>query len=454
MRDDAPYDEALQPDLLRALAETDLGELTTRLGREIERAGVMFGGDEGQEPFRLDPVPRIFGADEWAFLEAGLLQRVRALESFVADAYGERAIVAAGRMPERAIASCDQLEPRVAALPSPPLWIGVAGLDVVRLPDGELRVLEDNVRTPSGVAYVAAARELLRRVMPAGLTELPLPLDDAFAPLAETLLACAPDGNPEPSVVLLSDGPANSAWYEHRRIAAELSIPLVTLRDLEPAGDRLSAVVDGRRLAVDVVYRRTDEDRLTDDRGTLTDVGAALFPSLSAGTLVCVNGFGAGVADDKLVHAYVEEMIRYYLGEEPLLRSVRTYDLVEAETRAEVLDRLDELVVKPRSGYGGEGVVVGPHARQEDRQRVAEAIRSSPGDFVAQETVMLSRYPTAIDGELAPRHVDLRPFVFLTPDGGRVLPGGLTRVAFDEDTLVVNSSQRGGVKDTWVLPGS
>ncbi len=249
--------------------------------------------------------------------------------------------------------------------------------------------------------------------------------------------------------MLLSDGPANTAWYEHRRIATELGIPLVTLGDLDASRGRLHALIDGRRRPVDVVYRRTDEDRMTDEHGRLTSVGAALYEPLRAGTLTCVNGFGTGVADDKLVHAYVEEMIGFYLHEAPLLPSVHTYDLDSSLT--EVLDRLDELVVKPRTGHGGHGVVVGPHADVADLRKVAQAIRRDPHDYVAQDTIMLSRHPTVIDGRLEPRHVDLRPFVFLTPDAAAVAPGGLTRVALERGALVVNSSQRGGGKDTWVL---
>ena len=455
------YDEALLPggaprpvyaELMRRLAETDLTALGERIGADVEERRILFAAADGkQEPFRLDPVPRIVTAEEWELLEAGLLQRVTALDAFVADIYGELAIVRAGRVPEWAVETCDHLEPRLAELPDPPVWIGVAGLDVVRDADGVLRVLEDNVRTPSGLAYAVAARELVGRALPEELAIAPRPLDRPFSLLAETLSACAPRGQVEPTVVLLSDGPSNSAWWEHERIARELAIPLVTVADLEPSEGRLHALVDGRRVPVDVVYRRTDEDRLTDAHGALTEVGAALFEPLRAGTLVCVNGFGTGVADDKLLHAYVEEMIRFYLDEEPLLPSVRTYDPADPDCLAEVVERLDELVVKPRTGYGGQGVVVGPHARGEDRRRVADAIRANPQDYVAQETIMLSRHPTVIDGRLAPRHVDLRPFILLSPPGARVLPGGLTRVAFDRDALVVNSSQRGGAKDTWVL---
>jgi uncharacterized circularly permuted ATP-grasp superfamily protein len=202
---------------------------------------------------------------------------------------------------------------------------------------------------------------------------------------------------------------------------------------------------------VDVVYRRTDEDRLTDEHGELTAVGAALVEPLAAGTLACVNAFGTGVADDKLMHAYVEDMVRFYLGEEPLLASVRTYDPGVERERAEILDRIDELVVKPRGGYGGHGVVVAPHAETRDVRSVAEALAARPHDFVAQETVMLSTHPTAVEGRLEPRHVDLRPYVFVARGRAEAPPGGVTRVALDRGALVVNSTQGGGAKDTWVM---
>jgi uncharacterized circularly permuted ATP-grasp superfamily protein len=357
---------------------------------------------------------------------------VLALEAFVADVYGEQRIVAAGVVPGRVIESCDHYDLRVAELPAPPVRIGVAGLDVVRDETGVLRVLEDNLRTPSGLAFMKAARDSVSAAFP----DLPArPLDGALPQL------------PGESAVLLSDGPSNSAWYEHQRLAAQLGIPLVTLSDLEVVRGRLHA--NGR--PVDTVYRRTDEDRLSDEHGRLTEVGAALYEPLRAGTLTCVNGFGTGVADDKLVHAYVDGMIRFYLREEPLLPSVHTYDLADPSCLQEVLDRLDELVIKPRTGHGGQGVVVGPHAKVADLRDLSHAIRRDPHDYIAQDTIMLSSHPTVIDGRLEPRHVDLRPFVFVGPDGAAVAPGGLTRVALERGALVVNSSQRGGGKDTWVL---
>jgi uncharacterized circularly permuted ATP-grasp superfamily protein len=325
--------------------------------------------------------------------------------------------------------------------------VGVAGLDVVRDPDGRFLVLEDNVRTPSGFAYVFPAREALDRHLPGRLAEGRVPYDSAIDLLARSLRDAAPDGAGDPSIVLLSDGPSSPAWYEHERLAQVLEIPLVEVGDLSVRAGRLVARTEDRAVPVDVVYRRTDEDRLTDEGGELTEVGAAMFEPLSRGTLACVNAFGAGVADDKLIHAYVEDMVRFYLGEEPLIRSVRTYDPGIREHREEIVERIEELVVKPRSGYGGQGVVVGPHAEAGDLRETARALAERPEDYVAQEMVMLSTHPTLVDDRLEPRHVDLRPYAF----GGEVAPGGVTRVALDRGALVVNSSQRGGAKDTWVM---
>jgi uncharacterized circularly permuted ATP-grasp superfamily protein len=453
------FDEALGPggaprphyaELLGALAQLDVGALAAALAEDLsaERVTFRFGGVD--EPFRLDPVPRMIDSKEWALLEAGLAQRVLALDRFVADVYSEREIVSAGVLPARALDTCDHYEPRVAELPTPPVRVGVAGLDLVRDPAGCYRVLEDNVRTPSGLAYVFAAREALDRRLPAWLADGRVPFDGAVAMLARSLRAAAPERVDDPSIALLSDGPRNSAWYEHVRLARLLDIPLVQLDDLSVRGGRLQARVGNTRIPVDVVYRRTDEDRLTDESGDLTHVGAALVEPISSGTLACVNAFGTGVADDKLIHAYVEDMVRFYLREEPLLASVRTYDPGVEHQRTAILDRIDELVVKPRTGFGGHGVVVGPHAEAGDVRAAARALAERPEDFVAQEMVMLSTHPTAVGGRLEPRHVDLRPFVFCGDDV-EVAPGGLTRVALDRGALVVNSSQRGGAKDTWVM---
>ncbi len=268
---------------------------------------------------------------------------------------------------------------------------------------------------------------------------------------ASALRKAAPEGVSDPAIVVLSDGPGNSAWYEHERIARMLDVPVVALADLSVRDGRLEARAAGTRMRVDVLYRRTDEDRLTDASGELTEVGAKLCEPIENGLLSCVNAFGTGVADDKLVHAYVESIVRFYLQEEPLLPSVTTYDPDTPEQLEEVLERIGELVIKPRSGHGGHGVVVAPHAEDEDVRAVAEAVDADPASFIAQETVMISTHPTVIGDRLEPRHVDLRPFVFLAGDEELVMAGGLTRVALDRGALVVNSSQRGGGKDTWVM---
>jgi uncharacterized circularly permuted ATP-grasp superfamily protein len=441
----------LYAELIGTLDRLDVEALAEAVAAEAADRGVSFVLGGVEDTFTLDPVPRLIAADEWSLLEGGLAQRVRALNRFVSDAYGEQDIVAAGVLPDRALESCDHFEPRLVGLPAPPVRTGVAGLDVVRGAEGRLGVLEDNVRTPSGVAYAMAARECLDAHLPSWLADGRRSVAGAAELLAWTLRGAAPEGVNDPSAVILSDGPENSAWYEHQRLARQLDIPIVTLEDLSIRAGRLEAGTGRGRRRVDVVYRRTDEDRLTDEQGELTDVGARLLEPIENGTVTCVNAFGTGVADDKLVHAYVEDIVRFYLGEEPLLPSVRTYDPEVAEQREQVLDRIDELVIKPRSGHGGEGVVVAPHAEEGDVRSVAEAVHADPASFVAQETVMISTHPTVIGDHLEPRHIDLRPFVFLTADEAHVVPGGLTRVALDPGALVVNSSQRGGAKDTWVM---
>jgi uncharacterized circularly permuted ATP-grasp superfamily protein len=445
------WDEALLPDgtprpqaraVMGALGG-DPGALAARVRAGLERDDVRFGGATG-ELFSIDPVPRVIAAEEWSTLSAGLAQRVRALDRFVADVYGARRAVAEGVIPLEVIAGARHFEPGAAAVPPPSgRWIGVAGLDVVRGDDGRLLVLEDNTRTPSGIAYAMAAREQIQAALPFGAGLGVRSVAQAPALLRRALCAAAPGGaGADPHIVVLSDGPLNSAWWEHRVLATHLGVPLVTHRQLTLGGDR----VFYRGRAVDVVYRRTNESELHGPAGRL------LTAPMRAGTLGVVNGFGTGVADDKLVHAYVEDLIRFYCDEEPLLGSVHTYDLSTPEALEEALDRLHEIVVKPRSGSGGEGVVLGPAADAATLDALRAELTAAPERYVAQELVTLSTHPTVVDGELVPRHVDLRAFVFLgAGDQADVLPGGLTRVAMQESSMVVNSSQDGGAKDTWVL---
>jgi carboxylate-amine ligase len=443
---------------LAALADQDLSDLEARVRKATRSHGVVFGGAAEERDFLLDPVPRVFSAEEWAALEHGLTQRVRALDAFCADAHGERRAIAAGVLPERILEDApflerDLIEARTAQEP----WIAIAGLDVVRDAEGKLRVLEDNLRTPSGMAYALAARQIVmgelglaEGELPGGLAGGPCEIAVALRELLGGVLAPRPPlDDPDGLTVLLTDGPENSAFYEHRVLAELLELPLVEPGDLRRRGERLWLREQQR--PVSVVYRRTDEERLRLPDGTLTPIGELSLQPLRAGTLRVLNGFGTGVADDKLVYRYVERMIDFYLEEETAISSVATYDLGVAEEREEALGRLEELVVKPRDGHGGTGVLVGPRA---DRAELAEARREverDPSHWLAQETVMLSTHPTVIDGALAPRHVDLRPFVFYDGAEAKMLPGGLTRVALDEGCLVVNSSRRGGGKDTWVL---
>lgn len=448
---DGPRDEALdadgawRPHVARALRDVqarDLAELTAAMEDDARRAGLSFPIDGGTETFHVDPIPRILTAEQFADVERGVAQRIRALDAFVADVHGERRAVAEGVVPEHVIATAEHHEPAAAGHAPPPtgVWIALAGLDLVQDADGALLVLEDNARTPSGLAYALAARALTEDVL--GLDRVPArPLDDAVDLLRGTLAAASPADDPD--IIVLTDGPSSSAYWEHRTLAVHLDVPLVTAEDLTVVGDRLH-LRDAPQRPVDVVYRRTDSS-------SLRAPGHAKL--LAADGLGIVNAFGTGVADDKLTHAYVEDLVRFHLGEEPALRSVPTYDLTVRAHLEQALDRLDELVVKPRGGAGGHGVVIGPHAERATLDDVRAAIRADPAAYVAQELVVLSTHPTVCDGALEPRHVDLRPFAFLRPGGdARVLPGGLSRVALRPGSMVVNSSQDGGAKDTWVLP--
>jgi uncharacterized circularly permuted ATP-grasp superfamily protein len=438
---------------VEAVLRSGPAELVEKVRATLDHAGVGFTAVAGDGEWYVDPVPRVIAAEDWTHVKRGLAQRVRALNLFVADVYADQRIVADGVIPPRVIQTAPYYEPAMRGIAAPGnSWIGVAGLDVVRDHTGEWLVLEDNLRTPSGFAYLHAARIALLEHLDIPPDATPRPLDGEIDLLADALRAAAPEsahGHRMPQAVVLTDGPANSAFWEHAWLARHLDVPLVQPSDLEqrdgalwfrPPGER-------RRSLVDVVYRRTNADRLD------SHVGQLLYEPVRRGTLGLVNQFGTGVADDKLTHAYVEDMIRYYLAEEPVLPSVPTYDLAEPDQLERALELFDELVLKPRGGHGGVGVLIAPHASPDDIARTREAVIAEPAAWIAQRLVMLSTHPTIVDGRLAPRHIDLRPFVFLGEGANpRVLPGGLTRVARDAGALVVNSSQNGGAKDTWILP--
>jgi carboxylate-amine ligase len=439
---DEVYDEGGEPrphyaEVLAALG--DPASLAREVKRRLTRRGVSFGAaPEGI--FALDPVPRILTEPEWSELQAGIAQRLLALEAFVADVYGEGRVFEAGVLTREDVEASPHYEPAMRGA-APARWVSFAGLDVARCADGRFRVIEDNARMAAGMAYAVVARETLRELLEVQPPQPDLSL--AFGELALALRDAAPPGADEPRTVILSEGPSAAGWWEHERLARELCAPVVTLDDLEHRDGRLVAWLDGRARAVDVVYLRTKGDRFTCPDGSPTAVGEALLAPSAAGVVSVVNAPGAGVADDKLVHGHVDELVRFYLDQESLLPSVPS-------RRVAADDDLDGLVVKPRGEMGGDRVVIWEEADEDTRARVREEIAAEPDGWIGQELVRLSVHPTVVDGALEPRHVDLRPYALLSDDGVRVLPAAISRVALERGSLVVNSGQGGGAKDTWV----
>jgi carboxylate-amine ligase len=422
--------------VLAALEATSPAAAAEAIADGVRRDGIVHGAGASAHPLTVDAVPRVFGAAEWARLAAGLQQRIRALEAFACDAFGAREAFRAGVVPADLLDRCPWFEDDVAALPQRGPRIAVAGPDVVRDARGELVVLEDNVRTPTLMAFAAAARRHVAPVLPGA--PRPRPFEQA---LRAALLEMAGDG----AVAILGREPDNIVWWELEQLSRLTGWPLVAVDDLVECDGRVVLREDGS--PVDVVWRRTNEDRLRGDDGRPTALGRLLIEPLRSGAVRVLNAFGTGVADDKRTYVYVERLVRFYCGEEPLLRSVPAWDLAVDEQRAEALARLDELVVKPRDGAGGDGIVLCPQASREELSKLRASIDADPTAWIAQEPVALSTHPTVVDGRLQPRHVDLRPFVV----GGRVLPGGLSRFAPGAGKLVVNCAQGGGGKDVWVL---
>ena len=448
------FDEALTEDgtpraqyasVLAALPG-DLAALFERVRLSVSALNASFGPDD---EFLVDPVPRILTAAEWRPLQSGIAQRARALNRFIGDAYGEQEIFDAGVVPRRLLETSSGYEPRLRGLLDPAVpAAGVAGLDLVRGADGSFAVLEDNLRMPSGARYAAVARHAVLDELEPDVP--PLPLDGYAEALLGALRAAAPGGGGDPAIAVLSDGPQNSAWFEQSDLSETMGVPLVSPAQLFCERGRLFGRGDPGRIAIDVLYRRSDKERLTEADGMPTALGAVLLPPLEAGRLCCVNAFGTGIADDKLAHVYVEEMIRYYLGEEPVLPSVPAHDLAGPRA-ARARARIEDLVVKPREGMGGKGVAILPVAAARERREAIERVDRNPEWFVAQEFVPLSTHPTVDGPALSPRHVDLRPFVISSSVETTVMTGGLTRFGAAPGEMIVNSSQGGGGKDTWVL---
>jgi uncharacterized circularly permuted ATP-grasp superfamily protein len=428
----------------------------------FRRLGITFavyGDPEAQErliPF--DIIPRILAPAEWQLLERGLEQRVKAINAYVKDAYGRREILRAGIVPEDLVFQNPVFRPEMSGQKVPhDIYVHVAGIDVVRVDPNDFYVLEDNARTPSGVSYMLENREIMLRLFPELFSRYRVaPVENYPDELLATLKSIAPPtASAEPNVVLLTPGIYNSAYYEHSFLADKLGIELVEGRDLAVKDDIVYMRTTEGLKRVDVIYRRIDDDFL-DPLVFRPDSAlgvAGLMSAYQAGNVTLANAVGTGIADDKAVYSYMPEIIKFFLGEEPLLKNVPTWRCREADHLAYVLDNIEDLVVKEVHGSGGYGMLIGPKSDKASIAAFRAKLKSEPKNFVAQPTLALSTCPTCVEEGIAPRHVDLRPFVLAGRDRVRTIPGGLTRVALKRGSLVVNSSQGGGTKDTWVLAG-
>jgi uncharacterized circularly permuted ATP-grasp superfamily protein len=437
-----------------------LGVRKTEAEHFFRRIGITFnvyGDAQGTErliPF--DIIPRILTAAEWSRLAAGLEQRVKALNAFIGDVYGEREIVRAGIVPEELVLHNPAFQPEMTRIEPPGgIYVHIAGIDVVRVDADTFYVLEDNSRTPSGVSYMLENREAMLRLVPELFARTRIrPVDNYPEDLLATLRSVSPKtASREPTVVVLTPGQHNSAYYEHTFLADKMGVELVEGRDLFVRENIVyMRTTEGPR-RVDVIYRRIDDDFL--DPMAFNPASVLGVPGLllayKAGNVTLANAIGTGVSDDKAIYSYMPEIVKFYLGEEPLLKNVPTWRCREPEHLKYVLDRLPELVVKEVHGSGGYGMLIGPAADKQAIETFRAKLKHDPENFIAQPTLVLSTCPTLVQQGIAPRHVDLRPFVLTGRDRVRIVPGGLTRVALKEGSLVVNSSQGGGIKDTWVL---
>ncbi len=416
----------------------------------------VYGREEGTERiFPYDLIPRLVTGEEWDVIERGLTQRITALNLFLHDVYHEGKILAQGVIPREIVYSCQHFRRQMRGLQVPRnVYVAVAGTDLLRLKTGEYVVLEDNLRVPSGVSYMLTNRRIMKRTLPHLFHSYGVrPIEHYTQALLSTLRSIAPEGRPEPSIVLLTPGVYNSAYFEHTYLARQMGIELVEGRDLVIHDNVVYMRTTGGLKRVDVIYRRVDDDFI-DPLAFRTDsiLGAAgLFNAYRAGNVTLANAFGTGVADDKALYAYVPAIIRYYLGEEPIINNVETYLMTDRSQRQHALENIDKLVVKAVGESGGYGMLIGPHSSTADREEFRRRIEANPRNYIAQPTLDFSRSPCLLeDGSIEPRHVDLRPYI-LYGDKVTIVPGGLTRVALRKGSLVVNSSQGGGSKDTWVL---
>jgi uncharacterized circularly permuted ATP-grasp superfamily protein len=447
---------------LSAMSDDGLEERVRTVNAFFLTQGIgftVYGDDAGTDRiFPFDLIPRIVPADEWSHVEQGLTQRVRALNLFLGDLYAGQRILTEGVVPEQLVFGSRNLRREMIGIEPPGgIYAHIAGIDLIRDADGTYFVLEDNVRTPSGVSYMLESRQALKRIF-ASLFERSgvRPIDQYPRELHETLRSVAPRGTTgDASIVLLTPGAYNSAYYEHSFLARQMGIELVESRDLVVHHNHVFMRTTEGLQRVDVIYRRIDDDYL-DPLAFRPDslLGVTgLLNAYRAGNVTLANAVGTGVADDKAIYPYVPEMIRFYLGEEPILPNVPTYVGADPAQREEIIERIDELVVKAVDQSGGYGMLIGPAATAAEHDEFRKRVAAEPRNYIAQPTISLSRHPTFVRGGLHGCHVDLRPFVLSGADGVRIVPGGLTRTALREGSLVVNSSQGGGSKDTWVLGG-
>ena len=414
----------------------------------------VYGRDEGTERiFPHDLLPRIITAAEWETIERGLTQRITALNLFLKDIYHEGRCLADQVVPREMVYTCRHFRRQMRGLAVPKsIYIAITGTDLIRLPDGRFVVLEDNLRVPSGVSYMLTLRQVMKRVFPELFRACGVRSIDHYSQvLLSTLRALAPEGRTDPNIVLLTPGVYNSAYFEHAFLARQMGIELVEGRDLVTHDNIVYMRTTAGLRRVDVIYRRVDDDfidPLAFRSDTILGV-AGLFNAYRSGSVALANAVGTGVADDKAIYAYVPKIIRYFLGEDPILDNVETYILTDDVQRRYVLDHLDKLVVKAVGESGGYGMLIGPHSSAKQRDEFRRRIEADPRNYIAQPTLRLSCAPCLCDGQVEPRHVDLRPYI-LYGDKVTIVPGGLTRVALRKGSLVVNSSQGGGSKDTWV----
>lgn len=441
--------ELAPEEILRHKKSADLSFLTQGITFNV------YGADEGAERiFPYDLLPRIITCQEWEHIEKGLTQRVTALNMFLRDVYNEGKILADGFVPREIVYSCPHFRREMRGLQVPRnVYIAIVGTDLLRLNNGKFVVLEDNLRVPSGVSYMLTSRRLMKKTFPELFRACGVrPIENYSQILLSTLRSLGPEGRPEPSIVLLTPGAYNSAYFEHTYLARQMGIELVEGRDLLVHDNIVYMRSTGGLKRVDVIYRRVDDDYidpLAFNSESMLGV-AGLFNAYRAGNVTLANAFGTGLADDKALYAYVPAIIRYYLGEEPLLENVHTYLMTDRSDREYALENLHKLVIKAVGESGGYGMLIGPHSTAEQREEFKRRIEADPRNYIAQPTLEFSRAPCLMSDGIEPRHVDLRPYI-LYGDKVRIVPGGLTRVALRKGSLVVNSSQGGGSKDTWVL---